>query len=97
MALRILEFQFDEGNEREMAKHGVSAREVDQVLDTGFQVAPNKSAHAEQPYAIIGFTHGGRCLFIPIRPIDEQLGIWRPATAFDTPPERVPKRKGRKR
>ncbi len=84
MPLLIYEFDIDEYNEQEMARHGVTAREVNEVLWRGeFEVRRNKGVHtAEQPYVIVGPSFGGRRLFIPIKPLD-QPGVWRPATAFD--------------
>ena len=82
--MRIDDFQLDEGNEAEMARHGVMVAEVLQVLRRGdFRLARNKGPHAErQPYIMIGRTDGGRELRIPIGPVVGQPGVWRPATAF---------------
>ena len=90
MPLRIDDFEFDEHNEAEMARHGVTPAEVFEVLSRGpgaglarYQIRRNRKQHAEnQPYVMIGATYGGRMLLIPIKPLDE-LGLWRPATAFD--------------
>ena len=83
--MRIDDFQLDEGNESEMARHGVVPREVLQVLRRGdFRIARNKGVHAgRQPYIMTGRTDGGRRLRIPIGPVDGEPGVWRPATAFE--------------
>lgn len=83
MALTIEAFEIDEYNEAEMAKHAVTPREVRQVLDgRNFTIRKNKRQHPGQPYIMVGTTDGGRLLHIPIRALDEQPGVWRPATAF---------------
>lgn len=84
MALRIVDFEIDEHNEREMAAHGVTPSEVFQVLLSGsWRLRKNHGAQAVQrPYIMIGLTDGGRLLYIPIQLIDEELGVWRPVTAF---------------
>ena len=84
MPLRIDEFEIDEYNEDEMAKHSVTPREAREVLDSGdYRIHPNKKSHVDrQPYIMVGTTDGGRLLWIPIKPLDEQPGVWRPATAF---------------
>lgn len=77
------DFQFDDHNIEEMTAHSVTVREALQVLRSDFQVFRNKSPHSvSQPYVVVGWTLGGRLLAIPIQPIDEASGLWRPATAF---------------
>ncbi len=85
MALRIYELQIDEWNKREYAAHGVSTDEVFQVLDKGPVFLRNSKGHAAT-ILMIGPTGGGRLLTIPLQPINEQEGLWRPATAFDARP-----------
>ena len=80
----IARFEFDDFNSEEMAKHGVTEREVNQVLNgENPRIVRNKNEHAEkQPYVMIGLTDGGRKLYIPIGPVDSEPGLWRPATAW---------------
>jgi hypothetical protein len=77
--LAIDDLEFDEYNEREMAAHGVTVREVLQVLECGFRILRNKKDGAD--YLMVGKTLGGRWLTIPITPTGKP-GVWRPATAF---------------
>lgn len=93
--IRIDDFQIDEFNEAEMAAHRVSPDEVFQALgDETRSIRRNGGdGAAQQPYLLIGRTHGGRSLTIPIRAVDERLGLWRPATAFDTDPKYLPKQR----
>lgn len=83
MTVRIDDLQFDEFNEEECARHYVSAREILQVLDDGDPVfLPNKKRHAS-PILMVGLTHGGRMLSVPLVETDMEA-VWRPATAWDS-------------
>lgn len=82
MALDIAEFEFDEHNEPKFAAHGVSVGEVAQVLDDDFRVFRNKKSGSAS-HRMIGRTHGGRLLTIPI--VETLVeGRWRPITAWDS-------------
>ncbi len=80
MAIEIDAIEVDDYNESEMNRHGVSVREVLQVVNGDFEVLRNAKAH-DAPYLMVGKTLAGRWLTIPIVPTD-QPGVWRPATAF---------------
>lgn len=82
--LDIAELEIDDGNEKEMAAHGVSAREILQLLENPIRVFRNKKDRAA-PYLMIGVTRGGRVLTAPIveTPV---AGRWRPITAWDATP-----------
>ena len=67
-------------NESEMHRHGVSVREVLQVVEGEFELLQNANVHTAT-HLIVGKTLGGRWLTIPIAPTS-QPGVWRPATAF---------------
>lgn len=86
--LDIVELELDDGNEAEMAKHGVSAREMLQLLDGKLVVTRNKKGKAGD-YLMIGETHGGRIITAPIAATAVD-GRWRPVTARDsTKPEKA--------
>ena len=70
----------DESNAEETARHGVTEREVLQVLDNRYVTKRNRRGH-KATHILIGRTNGGRCLAIPVEPTHEQ-GVWRPATAW---------------
>jgi len=79
--VRIDDFEFDDANEAHMARHGVTPEECRQVLeDEETIVTRNKRTHPDQTHVVVGRTHGGRWLAIPIKPTGRS-GIWRPATA----------------
>lgn len=78
---------FDEGNESELAAHGISASEVFQLLENSPKWAPNKKGRAGL-WKAIGYTNGGRALTVPVT-YDESQGVVRPITGWDcTPGER---------
>lgn len=83
MRLRVYDLEFDDGNLDEMHEHHVSEEEVWQVLDNQPGFFENKKGH-EAPVVMVGPTFGGRMLTIPIKPIDEESGLWRPATAWES-------------
>jgi uncharacterized DUF497 family protein len=93
VTLDIAELEVDDGNEAEMAKHGVSAREIFQLLDSRIVVMRNKKSRAAD-YQMIGQTHGGRVLIAPIVASAVE-GRWRPITARNaTKPEKARYEKG---
>lgn len=71
----------DEHNLEEMGRHGVSKREVEQVISNRHITAANPRG---EPGSILlkGETDGGRVLTIPLASSDDPT-TWRPATAFD--------------
>lgn len=81
-AMRVYDLQIDEWNESEAAQHGVSEAEIRQVLDGEPVFLPNKKGH-QAPVVMIGPTHGGRLLTVPLghTGIDH---VWRPASAWDS-------------
>jgi hypothetical protein len=77
----VADLIIDRHNREEMARHGVSRREVGQVLWNRGIVARN--SHGEPgSILLIGETDGGRLLTVPLVPTDDPT-TWRPATAFD--------------
>jgi len=79
---RIFELQIDDWNADEAARHGVSERELRQVLDNAPVFISNKKGH-RAPIVMIGPTFGGRLLTVPLSPTDIET-VWRPATAWDS-------------
>lgn len=78
---RVSAIIVDEHNLAEMARHGVSAAEVVQVIGNRHITAPNRRGEPGS-ILLIGETDGGRLLTIPLIPADDPT-TWRPATAFD--------------
>jgi hypothetical protein len=79
--LRIEALEIDDANEDEAARHHVTGREMRQVLNGEPVFLPNKKVHAA-PVVMIGRTHGGRLLTIPLQRT-ARADIWRPATAWE--------------
>jgi hypothetical protein len=87
--------EFDDYNVEEIARHGVTTREVREVLAGNYRLLRNAKKH-RAPYLMVGPTLGGRWLTVPIAPT-EIPGTWRPATAFDASPGHITKATGGKR
>jgi uncharacterized DUF497 family protein len=84
---RIAELEFDDYNIEELGKHGVSPKEVVQILSNQFTIRRNKTSGTGERQ-LIGETNGGRILTIILAPtyIPDR---WRPVTGWDsTDPER---------
>lgn len=82
MQPRIEALDFDEANDRELARHHVSANEIRQVFASRPVFIPNKRGRAAQ-LVMIGATYGGRFLTVPIAATD-RAGTWRPVTGWDS-------------
>ena len=75
-------FDWDDGNDLELASHGISQEEVESVFEEGPVWAPNKKDRAGD-WLMIGRTAGGRALTIPLR-LDETRLAPRPITGWDS-------------
>lgn len=85
--IRIAELEFDEDNESELAAHGITAKEVLEILENRFTVRRNKKSRAGVRQ-LIGYTNGDRVLTIVLAQT-HMPDRWRPVTGWDsTPPER---------
>jgi uncharacterized DUF497 family protein len=71
---------WDEANEGHLAKHGVSVREVAQILSNPHVIVWNRKKRSTR-HLLIGSTHGGRILTVPLARTADP-GTWRPVTAF---------------
>lgn len=58
-------FIYDEINEEEMAKHGLTARQVDQILENKWAWFPNRRNRTGE-YLIVGIDSGGTIISTPI-------------------------------
>ncbi len=83
----IEQLQFDEWNEAEFGRHGVTMREILQVFDGDPVFFPNKKKH-RSPVLMVGPTWGGRMLTVPLAET-EPSGVWRPATAWDSDADEI--------
>ena len=77
---RVLELVFDDLNTGKMARHGIRARQLLQVLDNHPWIGPNRR-NRRAPFVIIGLDNGGKCITIPIEPTPGDTTTWRPVTA----------------
>jgi uncharacterized DUF497 family protein len=85
--MRLVELEFDDYNEEELARHAISPREVVQILDNRYTVRRNKK-DATGSKQLIGETDGGRVLTLILVETAVE-GRWRPITGWDsTEPER---------
>jgi hypothetical protein len=75
-------WEWDEGNERELAQHRILPTEVYQVYENGPKWAPNVRQHAGD-WKMMGTTRGGRRLTIVVR-FYEDRSLLRPITGWDT-------------
>jgi uncharacterized DUF497 family protein len=82
--VEIRELVWDEANERHLAQHGVTIREVEQVLSNPHIVVRNRTRRRAQ-HLLIGHTHGGRPLTVALAKTRE-TGTWRPVTAYTATP-----------
>jgi uncharacterized DUF497 family protein len=71
---------WDDVNEAHLAKHGVSVREVAQMLSNPHVIVRNRKQRSTRRL-LIGSTHGGRMLTVPLAQTADQ-STWRPVTAF---------------
>jgi uncharacterized DUF497 family protein len=79
--IRISELEFDDYNEEELANHGISAREVMQMLENPFTIRRNKKSGSGERQ-LIGETNGGRRLTV-ILAATALPDRWRPVTGWD--------------
>jgi uncharacterized DUF497 family protein len=78
-----VEFEWDEGNESELARHHITPEEVEQVLDNEPIWGRNKGGRAGD-FVMYGRSHGGRPLTIIV--LVKTDGIIRPITGWDMAP-----------
>ena len=76
----IEEFLIDDLNETKIGSHGLSVRQIIQVLENKHIIIPNRKRRRGL-YLVIGRDNGGNCIAIPVeRTYDSRL--WRPITAW---------------
>ena len=76
----IEEFLIDDINETKIGSHGLSIRQIIQVLENKHIIIPNRKRRRGS-YLVIGTDNGGNCIAIPVeRTYDSRL--WRQVTAW---------------
>jgi uncharacterized DUF497 family protein len=73
---------FDEGNESELAAHGITASEAVELLNNDPVWAPNKKGRTAL-WLAVGYTDAGRALTVPAT-YDESRAMVRPVTGWDS-------------
>jgi uncharacterized DUF497 family protein len=73
-------WEWDEGNESELARHGISATEAEEVWENGPKFAPNVK-HRAGAWKMMGLTNGDRPLTIIVR-LDPVRLTLRPITGW---------------
>lgn len=77
---RVAGFAYDDDNEEKFARHGLTVRQVDQLLANEHVVVRNRKRRRGL-YLVIGCDHGGMCIAVPVEPTRDP-SIWRPITAW---------------
>ena len=81
-------WEWDEGNESELARHQISPKEVEQVWANGPAFVPNQR-HRAGDGKMVGLTNSGRALTIVVR-FHSRKRLLRPITGWNvTPGERT--------
>jgi uncharacterized DUF497 family protein len=80
VSVEIRALVWDEGNEQHIAEHGVSVREIAQMLSNPHVIVQNRKKRSTR-HMLIGSTHGGRTLTVPLAQTADP-STWRPVTAF---------------
>lgn len=75
-------WEWDESNESELARHHITAIEVEQLLEEEHGWRPNKQGRAGD-YLLVGRTYGGRHLSIVVA-YDERRRCARAVTGWAT-------------
>jgi hypothetical protein len=82
LALWIAEWQFDDRNLSELAKHGATGRTVLQVWQERPRYRPNRKRNRAATDEMIGPDRGGKMWVIFIKEVNYQPGLWRPVTGW---------------
>jgi uncharacterized DUF497 family protein len=72
---RITDFHIDDENREKFAAHGLTARQVGQILDGPHVVVRNRKRRRAL-YLVVGTDYGGACIAVPIEPTNDPL-VWR--------------------
>ena len=80
MALDVFDFEWDEGNQEHLARHGLSPGDITEVLSNDNVFADNPRG-AEGTIRMIGKTNGNRLLTVVLQPTTDR-GRWRPVTGW---------------
>jgi uncharacterized DUF497 family protein len=79
MSVEVWELVWDEENEKHINDHGLTVREVNQVV-ANFHIVVRNRKHRRAQHLMIGRTHGGRVLVVALSKTRVKT-TWRPVTA----------------
>jgi hypothetical protein len=82
----IDEWQWDDANLDELARHGLGRHAVEQVSEESPRFRRNKGGRAAT-HQMIGPDRGGRLWVICIAPVPGVSGLWRAITGWPAEPE----------
>lgn len=85
----IEEWQWDDGNREELARHGVTSRIVYQVWQEAPHYRKNAKKHRAASHQMIGPDKGGRMWLICIKRVSRPLNLWRAVTGWSAEQEDV--------
>lgn len=77
---RIEAFLIDDENEDKFSVHGLSARQVTEVLENSHVVLRNRRQRRGL-FLVVGRDNSGGCIAIPVE-ATHQRALWRPITAW---------------
>jgi uncharacterized DUF497 family protein len=76
----VYDLEWDEVGEEHVAKHGLTVREVNQIIANPHVVVRNRKGRRAD-YLMIGSTHGGEIVTAALEKT-RGAGTWRVATAY---------------
>jgi hypothetical protein len=76
----IDDFAMDDINENEIAEHGITQRQLFEVLDSHHHIKKNRRGR-RATHMVIGRDQQGQCIAIPVEPTTVRT-TWRPVTAW---------------
>ena len=89
MKISILDFEFSEWTEAKFWRHGISRRQIREMLHNRMIVTTNRKNRAAD-FMVIGRDDSGRCIATPILPTNHPA-IWRPISAWYCKPSEAAK------
>jgi uncharacterized DUF497 family protein len=79
VTIEVHDLEWDEAGEEHVAKHGLTVRDVNQIVANPHVVVKNRKDRRAH-YLMIGTTHGGEIVTVALERTRD-AGTWRVATA----------------
>ncbi len=77
----IEDLLIDDRNEAKINDHGLSVRQIVQILGNEHMILRNRRRRRTAMYLVIGRDDSGVCITVPVEKTTEP-GVWRPVTAW---------------